>query len=58
VNPDRIEENGNVFDFSLNQEEMEHMNSFNCDGRVIDPPSVWENKNEATHKHYPFNIEF
>jgi len=57
VNPGRIEENGNVFDFSLTHEEMEHINSFNCDGRIIDP-GVWESRNGAVHKHYPFNIEF
>jgi len=57
VNPGRIEENGNVFDFSLTHEEMEHINSFNCDGRII-VPMLNGRQRDASHKHYPFNIEF
>jgi len=57
VNPGRIEENGNVFDFSLTKEEIEHIESFNCNGRIIDP-GLWESRNGLKHKHYPFAIEF
>jgi len=58
VTPARIVENGNIFDFKLTDEEMEHIRSFNRpDGRMI---IVMLNGKErdAKHKHYPFNIEF
>jgi len=58
VNPGRIEENANIFDFKLTPEEMEVIDSFNRpDGRLIDPKIIIE-KPVAVHKHYPFNIEF
>ena len=37
VTPSRIEENGQIFDFSLTKEEMEHINNFECNGRLIVP---------------------
>merc|ERR1719167_2097464 len=49
VTPGRIEENGNVFDFSLTKEEIEHIESFNCNGRIIDP-GLWESRNGLKHK--------
>jgi len=50
VTPSRIEENAAVFDFALTEEEMATINSFDCNGRIIDwGPSC------AAHQDYPFN---
>jgi len=57
VTPARIEENGNIFDFSLTKEEMEHINSFECNGRLI-VPIVNGKPRDGAHVHYPFHIEF
>jgi len=59
VNPGRIEENANVFDFKLTSEEMDLINSFNrADGRLIDPKNAIGKPDAVPPKHYPFNIEF
>jgi len=58
VNPGRIEENANIFDFKLTPEEIGQINSFNrADGRLI-VPMMNGKPRDAAHKHYPFNIEF
>jgi len=57
VTPSRIEQNGNIFDFSLTEEEMKHINSFDCNGRII-VPMLNGKPRDAGHPHYPFNIEF
>jgi len=59
VTPSRIDENAAVFDFTLTKEEMDTIDSFDCNGRIIDP-MLWDNgkPRDAVHPHYPFNIEF
>jgi len=57
VTPSRIEENGTVFDFSLTEAEMKHINGFDCNGRVVVPMMNGKHR-DAAHAHYPFNIEF
>jgi len=57
VTPSRIDENASVFDFSLSDEEMETIASFDCNGRMI-IPMVNGKQRDAGHLHYPFNIEF
>jgi len=52
-----IEENKNIFDFSLNEEEMETINSFNRNERIV-IPMVNGKIRDLGHKHYPFNIEY
>ena len=48
----RIEENFNIFDFHLTEEEMNHIDSFECNGRLVSA------QERAVHPHYPFKIEF
>ena len=57
VTPSRIEENGALFDFSLTEAEMKHINGFDCNGRVVVPMLNGKHR-DAAHVHYPFNIEF
>merc|ERR1712183_228087 len=57
VTPSRIEENGQIFDFSLTKEEMEQINNFECNGRLI-VPIVNGKPRDGAHVHYPFHIEF
>jgi len=57
VTPSRIVENGNIFDFSLAEEEMKNVDSFDCGGRVVVPMLNGKHR-DAGHVHYPFNIEF
>jgi len=47
----------NVFLCSLTKEEMEHINSFECNGRLI-VPIVNGKPRDGAHVHYPFHIEF
>jgi len=57
VTPKRIQENMDVFDFQLTEEEMTHINSFDCNGRVIIP--LLDGKpRDGAHPHFPFNIPF
>jgi len=57
VTPTRIEENADVFGFSLTEEEMAEMKSFDCNGRII-VPMLNGAPRDAAHPHYPFAIEF
>jgi len=57
VTPSRIEENAAIFDFSLSDAEMKHINGFDCNGRVVVPMLNGKHR-DAGHIHYPFNIEF
>ncbi|XP_069780356.1 aldo-keto reductase family 1 member A1-A isoform X2 [Narcine bancroftii] len=56
--PSRIKENIEVFDFVLCQEDMEQIDSFDCNGRLIVPAierdgvRVWRDSN---HPYFPFN---
>jgi len=52
VQKKRLIENVDVFDFTLSQEDMDYINSLDCNGRFL--PLEW-NKH---HKYYPFNIEY
>lgn len=52
-----IEENKNIFDFSLSESEMDIINSFNRNERIV-IPMVNGKIRDLEHKHYPFNIEF
>jgi len=57
VTPARIEENANIFDFQLSVEEMKEIESFDCNGRLIQP--MLEGKpRDAAHPHFPFHLEF
>ena len=53
----RIQENFNIFDFQLTKEEMNHIDSFECNGRVV-VPKIDGKFRDAAHPHFPFNIEF
>jgi len=54
VHKERLIENISLFDFTLTDEDMEYIYTFDCNGRVCALNWV----KEAKHKHYPFNIEF
>jgi aldehyde reductase len=53
----RIQENFNIFDFHLSEEEINHISSFECNGRVV-VPKINGKFRDAAHPHFPFNIEF
>lgn len=58
VNHCRILENGDLFDFTLSDEEMKVLDGFGRpNGRVI-VPMVNGKARDGHHPHYPFNIEF
>jgi len=57
VTASRIVENSQLFDFSLTEEEMADIDSFDCNGRII-VPMLNGKPRDAAHPHYPFNIEF
>jgi aldehyde reductase len=57
VTPSRIEENSKLFDFNLTNEDMATINSFECNGRVINV-LVDGKSRDAAHPHFPFHIEF
>ena len=57
VTPSRIEENGKLFDFTLSEEDMKTLASFECNGRVV-IPMLDGKPRDAAHPHFPFNIEF
>jgi len=50
VTPSRIDENAAVFDFNLTKEDMEMIDSFDCNGRLF--------PGDAGHPHNPHSIEF
>jgi len=57
VSPSRIDENADVFDFTLTNEEMESVDSLDCNGRSLKPTMNGKPMFD-THPHYPFGIEF
>jgi len=57
VTPTRIEENANVFDFQLSADEMKEIESFDCNGRLIQP-LIDGKPRDAAHPHFPFHLEF
>jgi diketogulonate reductase-like aldo/keto reductase len=57
VTPSRIVENSDVFDFTLTDEELKEIASFDCNGRVV-VPMLNGKQRDAGHPHYPFNIPF
>lgn len=52
-----IEENKNIFDFSLSEEDMEKINKFNRNERIV-IPMVNGKIRDLDHIHYPFHIEY
>ncbi|XP_063609217.1 aldo-keto reductase family 1 member B1-like [Penaeus indicus] len=48
----RIEANFQVFDFTLSDEDIKVIDSFDCNGRLLHLDWVKD------HKYWPFNIEF
>ena len=54
----RIEENFNVFDFNLTEDEMKHINTFECNGRVVVPKNADGKIRDAIHPHFPFHVDF
>ena len=52
IRRNRLEENINIFDFELSPEDMNYVQSFERNGRVLNPAWV------SDHPHYPFNDEF
>jgi len=57
VTSSRIQENFNIFDFHLSEEEINLINSFECNGRVV-VPKINGKFRDAAHPHFPFIIEF
>lgn len=52
VSKNRLTENINVFDFTLNEDDVSKIDSLNCNFRAL--LVEWY----KDHKYYPFNIEF
>ena len=52
INPDRIRENSEIFDFELTAEEINRLNELNINFRVV---SVGGNKH---HKYFPFTENY
>lgn len=52
VTKSRIIENFNILDFDLSKEEIEYMDSLNCNMRIVALRFL------SDHKYYPFNIDF
>jgi len=57
VTPARIVENSSVFDFKLTDAEMQEVDGYDCNGRLI-VPMLNGKARDAAHPHYPFNIPF
>jgi len=57
VTPARIVENSSVFDFKLTDAEMQEVDGYDCNGRLI-VPMLNGRPRDAGHPHYPFNIPF
>ena len=62
VNYNRLKQNFEIFDFELNKNEMAHLDSFECNGRLIvekiGGKYVVPHCCSTDHPHYPFSIEF
>jgi len=61
VTPSRIEENFQIFDFSLSAEDMKEIDSFNRDARLIIPmveKAGIKVPRDKDHPDFPFNIPF
>ncbi|XP_012256159.1 aldo-keto reductase family 1 member B1-like [Athalia rosae] len=52
VTKSRIAENFEVFDFKLAPEDIEYLNTFDCNGRIC------ALENSRSHQYWPFNIPF
>lgn len=52
VNKKRLIENADVFNFCLDPKDMEILDSFDCNGRIVPAAEL------KGAPHYPFNIEF
>lgn len=57
VNPGRIQQNFELFDFTLSEEDMTAISSFDHNVRLI-VPMLDGKPRDAAHPHYPFNIPF
>jgi len=57
VTPARIQENADIFSFSLTPEDISHIESLDCNGRMI-IPMLNGKPRDGGHPHYPFNIEY
>ncbi|KAI4820362.1 hypothetical protein KUCAC02_028346 [Chaenocephalus aceratus] len=58
VTPSRIQQNLQVLDFSLSEDDMKLLESFNCNQRLIVPAVERDGKRvwrDAEHPHFPFN---
>lgn len=58
VTPSRIQQNLQVFDFTLSEEDMKLIQSFNCNKRFIVPAVEKDGKRvwrDAEHPHFPFH---
>lgn len=61
VNPDRIKQNMEIFDFTLNDEDMAAMKQLDRNMRMVVPFVFRNGKKECRDKdapYFPFNIEF
>ena len=63
VNPKRIEENFDVFNFCLSDDDMKLLNSMDLwyserKGRYVDLAKLWKGPDGNLSPHYPFDIEF
>ena len=52
VTPKRIQENYDILDFELTKEDMDFVNSLECNGRIIIPAML------EGHPQFPFKIPF
>lgn len=58
VTPARIEQNLDIFDFVLDQEDMDYIRSLDCNGRIIIPMNDKGEPREGAHPHYSFDADF
>lgn len=55
INRQRLDENISIFDFELNDKEMEVMDTFNTGKRAL--PMKYQSFN-FNHKYFPYDAEF